>query len=86
MKTLNLKTPTIMFKRILLIFSVFLFGCADDENIIQAQVDQVQETVVTSDSTKKKIKIALLLDTSGSMDGLIEQAKSQLWTRKQKTH
>jgi hypothetical protein len=25
------------------------------------------------------IKIALLLDTSGSMDGLIEQAKSQLW-------
>ena len=27
----------------------------------------------------KKIKIALLLDTSNSMDGLIEQAKSQLW-------
>lgn len=27
----------------------------------------------------KTIKIALLLDTSGSMDGLIEQAKSQLW-------
>lgn len=26
-----------------------------------------------------KIKIALLLDTSNSMDGLIEQAKSQLW-------
>lgn len=29
---------------------------------------------------KKNIKIALLLDTSNSMDGLIEQAKSQLWT------
>lgn len=29
---------------------------------------------------KKTIKIALLLDTSNSMDGLIEQAKSQLWT------
>lgn len=28
---------------------------------------------------KKKIKIALLLDTSNSMDGLINQAKSQLW-------
>jgi len=27
----------------------------------------------------KKIKIALLLDTSNSMDGLIDQAKSQLW-------
>lgn len=28
---------------------------------------------------QKNIKIALLLDTSNSMDGLIEQAKSQLW-------
>ena len=32
-----------------------------------------------NDSAKKRIKIALLLDTSNSMDGLIEQAKSQLW-------
>lgn len=30
-------------------------------------------------NSKKKIKIALLLDTSGSMEGLINQAKSQLW-------
>ena len=29
--------------------------------------------------SKAKIQVALLLDTSGSMDGLIEQAKSQLW-------
>jgi hypothetical protein len=28
----------------------------------------------------KKIQMALLLDTSNSMDGLIDQAKSQLWT------
>lgn len=28
----------------------------------------------------KDIKLALLLDTSNSMDGLIDQAKSQLWT------
>ncbi len=27
----------------------------------------------------KKIKLALILDTSSSMDGLIDQAKSQLW-------
>jgi len=27
----------------------------------------------------KKIKLGLLLDTSGSMDGLLNQAKSQLW-------
>ena len=35
-------------------------------------------TVIPTTS-KKKIKIALLLDTSSSMDGLIDQAKSQLW-------
>lgn len=29
--------------------------------------------------SERKIQIALLLDTSNSMDGLIEQAKSQLW-------
>ncbi len=29
--------------------------------------------------TSKAIQVALLLDTSSSMDGLIEQAKSQLW-------
>jgi len=29
--------------------------------------------------SEKHIKIALLLDTSGSMEGLLEQAKSQLW-------
>ena len=30
--------------------------------------------------SSQKIMLALLLDTSNSMDGLIEQAKSQLWT------
>ena len=28
---------------------------------------------------KQNIKVALLLDTSNSMDGLIDQAKAQLW-------
>src|SRR5262245_15502901 len=27
----------------------------------------------------RRIQVAILLDTSGSMDGLIDQAKSQLW-------
>lgn len=31
-------------------------------------------------SKKETIKVALLLDTSNSMDGLIKQAKSQLWS------
>lgn len=33
----------------------------------------------TGTSGPNAIQVALLLDTSGSMDGLIEQAKSQLW-------
>ncbi|WP_422106078.1 vWA domain-containing protein [Winogradskyella sp.] len=32
-----------------------------------------------SPSEKPEIKVALLLDTSNSMDGLIDQAKAQLW-------
>ena len=33
----------------------------------------------TTPVTKPKIQAAILLDVSGSMDGLIEQAKTQLW-------
>jgi len=33
----------------------------------------------TVPANTKKIQVAILLDVSGSMDGLIEQAKSQLW-------
>lgn len=34
----------------------------------------------TARTSSQKIMLALLLDTSNSMDGLIDQAKSQLWT------
>jgi len=36
-------------------------------------------TTENKPATKNTIQVALLLDTSGSMSGLIEQAKSQLW-------
>lgn len=35
--------------------------------------------VQTNTTANQKIQVALLLDTSNSMDGLIEQAKSRLW-------
>lgn len=41
------------------------------ENVIPA---------VTAKKVKPKIQAAILLDVSGSMQGLIEQAKAQLWT------
>ncbi len=37
-------------------------------------------TDVKRSQSKQEIMLALLLDTSNSMDGLISQAKSQLWT------
>jgi hypothetical protein len=33
----------------------------------------------TRETSKPKVQLAILLDTSNSMDGLIDQAKSQLW-------
>lgn len=64
-------------------YSVLLFALAcapqpsDEEE--RRQVMEEMSQVVNADSTKKKIKLAILLDTSNSMDGLIEQAKNQLW-------
>lgn len=45
---------------------------------IKAQ-DPVPDTRRVSTVAKPKVQMAILLDTSGSMSGLIEQAKSQLW-------
>jgi hypothetical protein len=53
----------------LLILLIF-FGCSN--NHCNGQTDP-------KPTTAKSIKIAILLDTSNSMDGLIDQAKSQLW-------
>lgn len=39
-----------------------------------------EKTVDPADEDRPLIQVALLLDTSNSMDGLIEQAKTQLWS------
>ena len=38
-----------------------------------------ESTTTAKKSKRPLVQIAILLDTSNSMDGLIEQAKSQLW-------
>lgn len=61
--------PQLKRKGIALFFTfLMLFGCTN-------------ETLATPTPppNAKRIKVALLLDTSNSMDGLINQAKSQLW-------
>lgn len=66
---------TITFKSIFAALLIVLFSCNNNSSVAQTPPDGQHIT----QQKKKKIKIALLLDTSNSMDGLIEQAKSQLW-------
>lgn len=61
-----------LFALLLVFSSCFAFSCAD----ITANNGQTNEE---NPSATPKIQVALILDTSGSMDGLIDQAKSQLW-------
>lgn len=60
---------TVKAKLLSALFVILFVACTNNTTTAQR----------TDDSTNKNIKIALLLDTSSSMDGLIEQAKSQLW-------
>lgn len=70
---------------ILMLLGSYIFGFLTATTLHAAGFNylaEVERTEVLTEVTdgKKKIKIALLLDTSGSMDGLINQAKSELWS------
>ncbi|NET31037.1 MAG: VWA domain-containing protein [Cyanothece sp. SIO1E1] len=65
------------------LFALVLLGCLFQFRSVLALTQwfkkgekPIQEWV---SSAENLIQVALLLDTSGSMEGLIEQAKSQLW-------
>ena len=53
----------------------------DSYNVPKNDNNLLENTPVLTKNGKKKgkIQVALLLDTSNSMDGLIDQAKSQIW-------
>lgn len=86
--------PTIKFRSCIAVFSLSYLLCmsctisseakandpiAGQANAAPSQINIAALPTALPPSGKKKIKIALLLDTSGSMEGLINQAKSQLW-------
>jgi hypothetical protein len=58
------------------VFSIFL-GLAALETVLPKQKDPT--IITTTVDARPKIQAAILLDVSGSMEGLIEQAKAQLW-------
>ena len=62
----------------MLVALLFLFNCNAHSKNESSHNNEIASNEIVS--SKQKIMLALLLDTSNSMDGLIEQAKSQLWT------
>ncbi|MCB0376276.1 MAG: VWA domain-containing protein, partial [Sinomicrobium sp.] len=68
MKTLRIYTPAFIVAAFLIASGFTVPGTAKSET-----------TLIKEHPDKKYIKVALLLDTSNSMDGLINQAKAYLW-------
>ena len=65
-----MKLKTILPITVLVLFASFAFS-----SFITPSSPQNKKSHVAN----PKIQVAILLDVSGSMDGLIEQAKAQLW-------
>lgn len=70
-----------MSKILLSALLLFTFACQPNpKNQVEIpQKPKAQFVSQTDKAGKSKIQVALLLDTSNSMDGLIDQAKAQLW-------
>lgn len=72
-------------KRIILLSILFtavtvVAGCLLKAGNVASNAEPVAvSTGNLAEAKKTKIQVAILLDTSGSMQGLIEQAKSRLW-------
>ncbi len=59
-----------------LLATAISFASCNSSNANSKKNTVIEKPIVTENT---KIQVALLLDTSGSMDGLIDQAKSRLW-------
>ena len=67
----------LLFKPAVVIFSAFTIFTHPVSNDHDNPIARIQKQTKTNNP---KIQAAILLDVSNSMDGLIEQAKAQLWT------
>lgn len=68
-----------LFKTALLVLTLTTISCNANNKKENKENQLAVNTSTEKDVEKQFIKIALLLDTSNSMDGLIDQAKAQLW-------
>ena len=67
------------FKSFILSLTLIGFLACNANNKNQKLSSLTKATKTDPKPNKQYIKVALLLDTSNSMDGLIDQAKAQLW-------
>ncbi|MFK5880384.1 MAG: vWA domain-containing protein [Flavobacteriaceae bacterium] len=67
-----------LFKTLLALIVFTTISC-NASNKKTAKKDIIVVNTITKKALKSTVKVALLLDTSNSMDGLIDQAKAQLW-------
>lgn len=81
MKSQFIKKPVVRYLGISVLFAGTLgIALAMREHPNQPPKPVIPAVVANPDaSDTPKIQMAILLDTSGSMDGLIDQARSQLW-------
>ncbi|MFK7746977.1 MAG: VWA domain-containing protein, partial [Kordia sp.] len=75
MKTLHV----FLVSTLLMVMSCKGNSKADTALLSETETETAIATKVLETKKKNTIKVALLLDTSNSMDGLIHQAKAQLW-------
>jgi hypothetical protein len=79
MNTLKLLTITTSVAAFLSAGKISDIRCsnkANEREVVESNISTEPKITVSKDN---KIQVALLLDTSNSMDGLIDQAKSRLW-------
>jgi hypothetical protein len=76
LKFLTLTTSAVAFLSTGKISDIRCSNKASDREVMESNISSEPQITVSKDN---KIQVALLLDTSNSMDGLIDQAKSRLW-------
>lgn len=77
MKTLKIKIAKLF---IALTLSSMISSTVTACKSSAAELDKEYKPTLDNNKSKTKIQLAVLLDTSSSMDGLIDQAKARLWT------
>ncbi len=76
LKFLTITTSVVAFLSAEKISDISCSNKANEREIVESNISAQSPIAVSKDN---KIQVALLLDTSNSMDGLIDQAKSRLW-------